>query len=57
MNPVLVLLILIGAGLLWAILSFSFSFFGKSANKLNDNVKNAMFEEEEKKKEITNEKK
>lgn len=52
MNPVLVLLILIGAGLLWLLLSFSFGFFGKITNKLTDDAKDAMFEEN---KEITKE--
>ena len=47
MNPVLVLLILIGAGLLWFLLSFSFGFFGKFTNRLKDDAKKAMFEDEE----------
>lgn len=46
MNPVLILLILLGAGLLWFLLSFSFGAFGKFTNKMKDNAKNAMFEEE-----------
>lgn len=45
MNPVLVLLILLGTGLLWFLLSFSFGFFGNFTNRLKDDAKKAMFEE------------
>ncbi len=46
MNPVLVLLIILGAILLWFLLSFSFGFFGKFTNRLKDDAKKAMFEDE-----------
>lgn len=50
MNPVLVLLIVLGAGLLWLLLSFSFGFIGKISYKLKDDAKNAMFETKENRK-------
>ena len=47
MNPALIIIVLILAILLWFLLSFSFKFIGGVANKLKENAKNAMFEEEE----------
>lgn len=48
MNPVLVVLILIGGGLLWLLCSFLFRPIGKISKKLVDDAKDAMFDEEEK---------
>ena len=47
MNPVLVLLTLLGVGGLWFVLAFTFGFFGKITNKFKDDAKNAMFDEVE----------
>lgn len=48
MNPVLVVLIFIGGGLLWLICSFLFQPIGKISKKLVDDAKDAMLDEEEK---------
>lgn len=48
MNPVLVVLILIGGRLLWLLCSFLFRPIGKISKKLVDDAKDAMFDEEEK---------
>lgn len=49
MNPIFVFLVIIAAILFWFLLSFSFKFFGGIGKRLNDDVKKAMFEEEEEK--------
>lgn len=46
MNPILVILILIGGGLLWLLCSFLFRPIGKLSKKLLDDAKESMFEEE-----------
>lgn len=48
MNPVLVVLILVGGGLLWLLCSFLFRPIGKISKKLVDDAKDAMLDEEEK---------
>ena len=46
MNPVLVLLILIGAVLLWFFFSFLFRGLGAIATKVVDDTKDVIFEDE-----------
>lgn len=47
LNPVLVLLILIGAILLWVVLAKAFRTIGGAANSFADDVKNAVYDNEE----------
>ena len=51
MNPVFILLVLIGGFLLWILLSALYKPIGKVSEKLADDAKKAMFEENEKEKE------
>lgn len=51
MNPVFILLVLIGGFLLWILLSVLYKPIGKMSEKLADDAKKAMFEEDEKEKE------
>lgn len=46
MNPVLIILILIGGGLLWLLCSFLYRPIGELFKKLWDDAKNSMFDEE-----------
>ena len=46
MTPVFVLLVIIGAVLLWFLLAFAFKFVGKIGTMLYDDVKDAMNEED-----------
>ena len=46
MNPLLVLFIVIGAVILWFLLSFTFGFFGDITNHIKNKTKRAMFEED-----------
>lgn len=46
MNPILIILIFIGAIILWLLLAGVFGFVGKISYKIFDDAKNAMFEEE-----------
>lgn len=47
MNPVLIILTIIGGALLWLLCSFLFRPIGKISKKLVDDAKDAMFEEKE----------
>lgn len=47
MNPVLVILILVGGFILWLMLSFLYKFVGRISGKLIDDAKRAMFEDDE----------
>lgn len=49
MNPVFWLLILLGAALLWLLLSFLFRPLGRVSKRLVDDAKREMFEEEKNK--------
>lgn len=51
MNPILIILILIGGGLLWLLCSFLYRPIGKLSKTLWDDAKNSMFDEEEKEEE------
>lgn len=51
MNPLLIILIFIGGGLLWLLCSFLFKPLGKIFKKLFDDAKEAMSEETETKNE------
>lgn len=46
MNPVLIILIFIGGGLLWLLCSFLYRPIGKVFKKLWDDAKGSMFDEE-----------
>lgn len=46
MNPVLIILILIGGGLLWLLCSFTYRPIGKLFKKLWDDAKGSMFDED-----------
>ena len=48
MNPVLILLILIGAVLLWFILADEFKHIGWFFNSLADNAKDEMYDKDQK---------
>lgn len=48
MNPILIILILIGGGLLWLLCSFLYQPIGKLFKRLWDDAKDSMFNEEEK---------
>lgn len=45
MNPVFVFLVIVAAAGLWLLLARAFRFIGGAANKITDNVKDAMFSE------------
>lgn len=51
MNPVLIIIVLILAALLWLLLSFTFRFIGKLVSKLVDDAKHAMLDEDNENKE------
>lgn len=55
MNPVLVILILLAGALIWLLASFLFRPIGKISDKLVDDAKKAMFEEEKEKEDKVNE--
>ena len=55
MNPVLILLILIGAVILWFLLSGFFIDIGKFTNFFVDGTKDVMFKEDEEKEKEDNE--
>lgn len=55
MNPLLIILILLGGALLWLLLSFLFRPIGKIGAKLIDDAKSAMSDENEENKEKENE--
>ena len=45
-NPVFIFLVLIGVVLLWFFLSFMFGFIGKITNRIIDDAKDAISEED-----------
>ena len=49
MNPLFVFFVVLGGFILWVLLAFLFKFVGKIVNRLNNDVKKAMFEEAEEK--------
>lgn len=51
MNPVLIILILLGGALLWLLLSFLYKPLGKIAKRLFDDAKESMEDDEKENKE------